>query len=169
MPSAQSVDDTMRLMETEMQTRVRKGGTNEDRISGNLTYGEFIHFTSRPVDGVPDPHLHAHCFVFNTTFDEHESRWKAGQFRGLKQDAPYFEAIFHSTMARRIAELNLPVERTKKGWEIAGLSKTTLDKFSRRTALIEKEAKEKGITDAHAKSELGARDPCAERETTFHG
>ena len=163
-----SVDDTMRLMEAEMKTRVRKNGQNENRISGNFVYGEFIHFTSRPVDGVPDPHLHAHCFVFNSTFDQEENRWKAGQFQGQKQDAPYFEALFHSTMARRIAELNLPIERTKKGWEIAGLSKATLDKFSRRTALIEKEAKAKGITDAHAKSELGAKTR-AERETTFDG
>jgi conjugative relaxase-like TrwC/TraI family protein len=152
-----SVDDTMHLMEAEMKTRVRKNGKNEDRISGNFVYGEFIHFTSRPVDGVPDPHLHAHCFVFNSTFDQEENRWKAGQFKGQKQDAPYFEALFHSTMARRIAELNLPVMRTKKGWEIASLSKATLDKFSRRTALIEKEAKAKGITDAEQKSELGAK------------
>ena len=59
-----SVDATMQDIEAEMATRVRKGGKNEERKTGNMVWGEFIHFTSRPVDGVPDPHLHAHCFVF---------------------------------------------------------------------------------------------------------
>ena len=69
-----AVDGTMHDMEAEMLTRVRKGGKNENRRTGNMAWGEFIHFTSRPVDGVPDPHLHAHCFVFNTTFDETRSK-----------------------------------------------------------------------------------------------
>jgi conjugative relaxase-like TrwC/TraI family protein len=60
-----SVDETMRDIEREMKTRVRMNGKNEERTTGNMAWGEFTHFTSRPVDGVPDPHLHAHCFVFN--------------------------------------------------------------------------------------------------------
>ena len=153
----ESVRDTMTEMESEMQTRVRKSGKNEDRTTGNMVWGEFVHFTSRPIDGVPDPHLHAHCFVFNTTFDKQEDKWKAGQFSSLKRDAPYFEARFHVRLARRLGELGLDVTRTKKGWELTGLDKKTLDKFSRRTALIEEEARRKGILDPEEKSELGAK------------
>jgi conjugative relaxase-like TrwC/TraI family protein len=153
----ESVDQTMREMEAEMKTRVRKAGQNEDRTTGNMVWGEFVHFTSRPVDGVPDPHLHAHCFVFNTTFDGQENAWKAGQFRDLKRDAPFFEAMFHARFARKLAELGLPVERKAKGWEIAGVSKGLIDKFSRRTAEIEARAAELGIEDAEAKAELGAK------------
>lgn len=153
----ESVRDTMTEMEAEMQTRVRKSGKNEDRTTGNMVWGEFVHFTSRPIDGVPDPHLHAHCFVFNTTFDKQEDAWKAGQFSSLKRDAPYFEARFHVRLARRLGELGLDVTRTKKGWELTGLDKKTLDKFSRRTALIEEEARRKGILDPEEKSELGAK------------
>ena len=65
----ESVHETMRDIEAEMKARVRKDGRNEERVTGNLAYGEFVHFTSRPVDGVPDPQLHAHCFVFNATYD----------------------------------------------------------------------------------------------------
>src|ERR1700685_3742658 len=75
----------------EHSGRVRKGGRNENRVTGNMAWGEFIHLTARPIAGVPDPHLHAHGFVFNTTVDEQEQAWKAGQFRDLKRDAPYFE------------------------------------------------------------------------------
>src|SRR6185312_12323665 len=65
---------------------------------------------------LPDPHLHAHCFVFNTTWDKMERAWKAGQFRDINRDMPYFEAVFHSRLSYRLAELGLPIERTKTGW-----------------------------------------------------
>ena len=153
----ESVDQTMREIEAEVKTRVRKSGKNEDRLSRNLVWGEFIHTTARPVNGIPDPHLHAHCFSFNLTFDDKENRWKAAQFGDLKRDASYFEAKFHSRMARRLAELGLPVEQTRNGWEIAGISKASLNKFSRRTALIEKIAHDKGITSDAEKSAVGAK------------
>jgi conjugative relaxase-like TrwC/TraI family protein len=153
----ESVGATMRDIERELKTRVRKNGKNEDRTTGNMVWGEFVHLTARPVDGKPDPHLHAHCFVLNTTWDQTEQKWKAGNFKDIKQDAPYFEALFHSRLSRKVAELGLPVERTRTGWEIAGVSRTLIDKFSRRTELIEETAKAKGIDDPAAKSELGAR------------
>ena len=43
----------MRDMESEMKTRLRKGGREEDRLTGNMVWAEFIHTTSRPVDGYP--------------------------------------------------------------------------------------------------------------------
>ncbi|MFI4870326.1 MAG: MobF family relaxase, partial [Phycisphaerales bacterium JB061] len=153
----ESVSETMHDMESEMQARVRSDGRNEDRTTGNMVWGEFVHFTARPVDGIPDPHLHAHCFVFNATWDHEESRWKAGQFAGLKRDAPYFEAVFHSRLARRLQELSLPTVRTRSGWEIAGIPDTAIQRFSRRTALIEDAAREAGVTDPEAKGELGAK------------
>jgi conjugative relaxase-like TrwC/TraI family protein len=153
----ESVDSTMQDVEAEMQTRVRKDGRNEDRHTGNMVWGEFVHLTSRPVDGVPDPHLHAHCFVHNVTWDNQEQAWKAGQFRGLVRDAPYFEAMFHARLSRKLADLGLPIERTKKGWEIEGVPRSVVEKFSRRTAEIDQKARELGIEDAEAKAELGAK------------
>lgn len=152
-----SVDATMHEIESEAQARVRVGGMNEDRTTGNLVWGQYVHFTSRPVDGVPDPQLHAHCFVFNATFDPNESRWKAAQIGSIKRDAPYFQASFDARLARNLNELGLPIERTRKGWEIQGLEKATLDKFSRRTAQIEALAKRKNITEPIAKAALGAK------------
>ncbi len=152
-----SVDSTMRAMEEEMSARVRKGGKDENRRTGNMAWGEFIHFTSRPIDNVPDPHLHAHCFVFNVTHDDKEQAWKAGQFRELKRDAPYFEAVFHSRLGHRLHELGLPIARTKKGWELDGLDKGLLRKFSRRRAQIEEVAREMGIEDPAEWAELGAK------------
>ena len=151
-----AVDETMREMEAEMQTRVRKGRQDDNRTTGNMTWAEFIHTTSRPVDGLPDPQLHAHVFVFNTTWDEEEERWKAGQFRELKRDAPYFQAAFRVRLANRLQDLGFGVQRKRDDFEIGGIPPDVLKRFSRRTAQIEKAAEEKGITDPDRKAELGA-------------
>ena len=153
----ESVNETMGEIEREMKTRVRKGGQDKDRITGEMVWGEYVHFTSRPVDGIPDPQLHAHCFVFNGTFDEKEGRWKAGQFADIKRDGKYWEAKCHSRVAWRMANLGLGIAREKKGWQIDGFSRATLDNFSRRTALIEKKAADLGITDPAEKASLGGK------------
>jgi conjugative relaxase-like TrwC/TraI family protein len=152
-----SVRRTMDDIEAEAQARVRKGGKYADRTTGNLAWGEFVHFTSRPVDGVPDPHLHAHCFAFNATWDEREGEWKAGQFRGIKRDAPYFQAVFHSHLADLLSEEGYGIRRTAKGWEVEGVSDRVIDLFSRRRDVIEKAAREEGILDDARKDRLGAK------------
>lgn len=151
-----AVDETMREMEAEMKTRVRRKGQDTDRTTGNMVWAEFIHTTSRPVDGIPDPQLHAHVFVFNATFCDQEVRWKAGQFRDLKRDAPYFQAAFRVRLANKLQDLGFGVERKRDDFEIAGVGRDVLKRFSRRTEQIEKVAKELGITDPDRKGELGA-------------
>jgi conjugative relaxase-like TrwC/TraI family protein len=146
----------MREIETDMKTRVRKNGADENRTTGTMVWAEFIHFTARPVNGIPDPHLHAHCYAFNTTWDEQEKQWKAGQFRDLKGDAPYFEAVFHARFARELNDLGYRIERTAKGWELAGVPQRVLDEFSQRTAQVEQKAKELGLTSAKQKDGLAA-------------
>ncbi len=152
-----SVNEAMQELEKDMNTRVRKAGQFDNRNTGNIIYGEFIHTTSRPVDGVPDPHLHAHCFTFNATYDKKEGQWKAGEFGKIKKDASYFEAYFYSKFADRLKSLGYGIEQTKNGWEIGGIKRETIEKFSRRTTEIEKIARDKGITDAKAKDQIGAK------------
>ncbi len=89
-----AVAETMRECEAEMKTRVRADGQDSDRVTGNMVWAEFIHTTSRPVGGIPDPQLHAHVFTFNTTWDDEEERWKAGQFRELKRRCPVLPGGF---------------------------------------------------------------------------
>ncbi len=80
-------------------------------------WAQFVHKTARPVEGVPDPHLHAHCVVLNAVWDGQEHVWKAGQFRGLKRDAPYYEAAYEARLAERLVELGYDIRRKPKGWE----------------------------------------------------
>jgi conjugative relaxase-like TrwC/TraI family protein len=152
----ESVSETMSQIESDMKTRVRAHGADEDRKTGNMVWGEFIHFTARPVEGRPDPHLHAHCYAFNATYDPVEEKWKAGQFGDIKRDAEYYEAGFHARLSKKVGELGYAVGRSGDWWEIKGLSRETLEKFSQRTERIEEAAKKGAIGDAAAKDKLAA-------------
>lgn len=155
---ARSVEETMLEIEAEAKTRVRGKGREENRTTGNLAWGQFIHTTARPNDkGEVDPHLHAHCFVFNATWDIKENRFKAGQFRDLKRDARFFEARMHARLAKYLREdLGYSIKRDGKSWDIDGIPQATKRKFSQRTLEIESLAKELGIEDADRKAELAA-------------
>lgn len=155
----ESVRQTMQEMETDAATRVRKHGVYDDRRTGNLCWAEFVHLTARPTDSVsgPDPHLHAHCFTFNATYDHDEERWKAGQFRDLVRDAPYLEAAFHARFAGALRDLGYRVERHRTGWDLTGVPRDLVMKFSSRTREIEAFAAERDITDPVAKGRLGAQ------------
>ena len=154
----ESVRLTMRDIEADAKTRVRKEGQYDDRETGELVWADFIHQTARPVEGaLPDPHLHAHCFVFNATWDGIENTIKAGQFRDIKRDMPYYQARFHKTLSDKMIELGYQVRRTEKSFEVVGVPQTVIDLFSKRSDEIGRVAKEKGITDAKELDALGAR------------
>lgn len=153
-----SVTETMQVIEADAMTRVRLEGRYEDRHTGSLVWGHFIHQTARPVDGfLPDPHLHSHCFVFNATRDDEEKRIKAAQFREIKRDMPFYQSRFHKTFADKLAALGYGIRRTARSFEIEGVPKKAIALFSKRTDEIGRAAKQKGITDPAALAELGAR------------
>ena len=151
-----AVTETMTEIESRVMTRVRTRGLSEDRITGELVYGAFLHDTSRPVDGVPDPHLHVHCFVFNATFDKVEDRWKAAKVRAIKREAPYFEAAFQARLAAKLRAHGIGLIKKGKSWELAGISDGLMRRFSRRTAEIEAVALRYNIDDPKLKAQLGA-------------
>ena len=151
-----AVDRTMADIESELQTRVRTAKQNTDRTTGNGVWGRFTHFTSRPVGGIPDPQLHAHCFLFNVTRDVAEQRWKAAQIGSIKRDANYFNAMMHGRLATKLVALGVPVQRTAKGWCVDGIGEPIEQKFSRRTQQIDAAAERLGITDPDEKAALGA-------------
>lgn len=154
----QSVRATMQDIEADSKTRVRKNNAYEDRQTGELVWADFVHQTARPVEGfAPDPHLHAHCFVFNATWDEEEKQFKAARFRDIKRDMPYYQARFHKTLSDKLIKLGYQVRRTEKSFEVEGVPERVIDLFSKRTDEIGRVAEEKGITDAKELDALGAR------------
>ena len=135
-----------------------KKNSYDDRDTAELIWTDFTHQTARPVeDATPDPHLHSHCFVFNVTWDETEKQFKAGQFRDINRDMPYYQAMFHKRLSDRMMSLGYQIRQTDTSFEIEGVPQKVVDLFSKRTDEIGRAAKKQGITDAKRKSELGAK------------
>jgi conjugative relaxase-like TrwC/TraI family protein len=154
-----SVKETMEEMENKMKARVRTEGRDENRPTCNMVWAEFIHRTARPVteDGVslPDPHLHCHAVALNATYDPAEQRWKAGQFEALVRDKGYYQAAFHSRLARKLVALGYGIERDGKSFRLVGIDRAICQEFSRRTEIIEAKANQLGIIDPEVKAKLG--------------
>ena len=156
-----AVDAAMGALERDARTRVRRAEdrahADGSRVTANLVWAKFVHRTTRPVGGVPDPQLHAHCFVFNGTFDHEERRWKAVDLSEAKRQGRFLEAVFHSHLAGGLRELGYRVDKRPGGrWEVAGVPADVIRRFSRRTELIEKVAMERGVVDPAARDKLGA-------------
>lgn len=159
----EAVRYAMQCIEADMETRVRAGGRNENRTTGNLVGMQVVHRTTRPNkdDQLPDMSLHSHVVVFNATRDPVERKWKAAEIGQVKHDAPYYEAIYHNRLAANLQQVGYGIRRKDKAFEIEGISDELVRKFSRRSAEIEKmkaflEDKYGVAIGDEAKSKLGA-------------
>lgn len=154
----EAVYDTMLDIEQDSRTRVRRDGRAEDHDTGELLWADFVHLTARPVKGfAPDPHLHAHCYTFNLTWDADEQRMKAAKFKNIKHKMPYYQALFHKRLSDNLQQAGYGIRRTKTSFEIATIPDTVIKLFSKRTEAIGRIAKEQGITDDKALDALGAK------------
>lgn len=150
-----AVNDTMAEAEGDIRVRLRGKGQDSDAVTGNMVWAGFTHFQSRPVDGWADPHLHYHAFAMNLTHDG--QGWKAGQFGEIKRDATYYQEAFHARLAAGLRSEGYGVESSSRDFELTGIGRETVEKFSRRTAEVEADAKARGVETDGLKSELGAR------------
>jgi conjugative relaxase-like TrwC/TraI family protein len=168
--------ETIADLEWHATTRVRKGGEQADRRTGNLVGYAVEHAETRPAkdDKMPDPHRHIHVVLMNVTYDRKEKEWKAVKFRPIMDLRKYFDRRFNLRLSDKLAELGYGVEskwqrdgrggRKYMGWDITGVPETVVGKFSRRSAEIAKMAGKLGLTSAVAKDKLGATSRLAKRD-----
>jgi conjugative relaxase-like TrwC/TraI family protein len=160
--------ETVADLERVATTRIRKGGKQDDRVTGNLVGYAVEHAETRPVksDKMPDPHRHIHMVLFNLTYDKVEGEWKAVKFRPVMDLRKYFDRRFNQRFSNKLAELGYEIEthwkrgpkgeRKYMGWDVSGVPATVLRKFSRRSQEIDKLADELGVTSIVARDKLGA-------------
>ena len=120
---SEAVDEMMAAIEKEVSTRVRKNGQQTDRKTGALLWAKFIHTTSRPVDGIEDPHLHCHAYISNLTYDQEEERYKAAKIRLIWENAPYYEALFDKAIVSKLQALGYEIAEVADAWELKGLDR----------------------------------------------
>lgn len=96
------------LQETEAfaSSRVRQGGANADRATGNLVMAVYHHDTSRELD----PQIHTHAVAANLTFDGTEDRWKALQASDIYERRAYLTEVYRNALAREVKALGYEIE-----------------------------------------------------------
>jgi conjugative relaxase-like TrwC/TraI family protein len=146
-----AVEEALGMVEASAAARVRAGGANKDRVTGNLVVAAYRHDTSRELD----PQCHTHCVAANITFDQTEDRWKALQASGIYQRRAFLSEVYRNALAREVRQLGYEVvdRRDAKGkdlgFEIAGVSPSLLDKFSQRSA--QRDAAIAGFVRSHGR------------------
>jgi conjugative relaxase-like TrwC/TraI family protein len=129
----------MNQFETFAATRIRKGNQYSHRLTGNLVGAVFRHDTSRALD----PHLHSHCILFNATFDATERRWKALETCEMFPAQKFIENVYYHELVKSLRQFGYRVQNNPRGdFEIEGVSKELIDRFSKRHREIDEKTKE---------------------------
>ncbi len=162
----------MGKVEENMQAQVNEaGGKHYSRTTGNIAWAGFTHFDARPVDGFADRFVHTHAYCFNFTRDDLSGKWKAVDMYQPMVDRVYYQAVYFQSLANRMLSLGYAIERQSNSFELAGVERETIEKFSRRTAQVQDRADELGVTSAKAKRNLakvtraGKEEGLSEEET----
>lgn len=99
-------DEAMADIERHAMTRVRKGGRDADRVTGNMAWLVVEHPETRPAqdDGKPDWDRHLHYVCVNATWDADEGQWKAMKVNEIFTLRKYFSHQFDLRLAAKLAD-----------------------------------------------------------------
>jgi conjugative relaxase-like TrwC/TraI family protein len=140
----------LKELERYAGARIRAGGSQQDRETGNILAGEFLHNSSRALD----PQLHTHFTIFNATFDPAEQRWKALQTDQMFAANHYATEVYRNDLAARLHALGYETVRTmvkgRDSFEIKEVSPALCQRFSKR-------AEERDAMAAKLERELGRK------------
>jgi conjugative relaxase-like TrwC/TraI family protein len=133
------------IQQEVVQARYGTGGTRKENTNSALI-AVFQHEDARPVDGQVDMNLHSHSLIINSTQDEHGWRgldldWGKNSVRMHTADA-----IYKAALAEKLQAMGYGIEKTKDGFEIAGITKKMRDSQSHRTGQIEQEIQARGTS-----------------------
>lgn len=137
-----------RVEEQHAFARMGHGGA-EKVLTGNVAAALYRHVTDRPVDGVTDPQLHTHAVILNVT-QRPDGQWVSVNLGMSKDWIKASGAVYRMELAKEIRALGYELYETKDGFEIKGVSRETIERFSGRSSQIEKELARQGKTRATA-------------------
>jgi hypothetical protein len=129
--------------------RRREDGVLRQEPARSLVAAEFVHTSSRLTrdqerDGVPDPQLHSHLVVLAA--QREDGRFAAVDSRELFRSQRVNGAWYRAELAQELRGLGLRLERRtgREGrfFEVAGIPDQLVKRWSRRTEVIERAARE---------------------------
>jgi conjugative relaxase-like TrwC/TraI family protein len=130
-----AVDEALTELEGAAAARIRIGGANDNRPTGNLVLAVYHHDTSRELD----PQLHTHAVAGNLTYDGTEGRWKALQASDIYTQRAYLTEVYRNALAREVRVLGYDVDHRHdgrghdRGFEIRGVTDDLLRRYSQRS------------------------------------
>lgn len=130
-----AVKEALQELERHAAARIRKGGLQDDRTTGNLAVAVYHHDSSRELD----PQIHTHAVAANLTYDNEEGRWKALQASGIYERRAYLTEIYRNSLACQLRQLGYEIDNRRDdrgrdcGFEIKGISDGLLAKYSQRS------------------------------------
>jgi conjugative relaxase-like TrwC/TraI family protein len=129
--------------------RRREDGVLRQEPARSLVAAKFVHTSSRLTrdqerDGVPDPQLHSHVVVL--TAQREDGRFAAVDSRELFRSQRVNGAWYRAELAHELRGLGLQLERRtgREGrfFEVSGIPDQLVKRWSRRTEVIERAARE---------------------------
>ena len=158
----QAVTETMTEIErTEIGCRVTENGVTRFE-HGNMIAAKFEHNLSR----AEDPDIHTHCVVLNRT--QHNGKTYALDGSRLYGTQKIYGTEYRSRLAVILQEkgYNIEVTDPEKGfWEVKGVSRETLNHFSKRRKEIETAMEADGVTTAKAAQSATMKTRIAKKHT----
>ena len=144
------------LEETTIQTRMK------DRDTGCLIHtggqktvaATFRHEVSRNLD----PQLHTHAVIANMVQGD-DGKWRTMSNETLYRRQKLIGMVYRSELAQGLEGLGYRIEKTHADgrFEIAGVSRTTIEAFSTRRAEIEAAMHDRGLGDPGSNPHLAER------------
>jgi conjugative relaxase-like TrwC/TraI family protein len=135
----EAVTVALRELQIYAASRIRKQNQYAHRLTGNLVGAVFRHDTSRALD----PHLHSHCILFNATKDSVEGSWKALEICEMLSAKKFAENVYYHELAGSLNRFGYRVQNNPRGdFEIEGVPKELVKKFSKRHDEIDRKTKE---------------------------
>lgn len=89
-----------------------------------------------------DPHFHAHCVAFNSTFDPAESRWNALEVQSMYRAQHFATNLYRHELCKGLQALGYEIANTARGFEIKGVPASVIARFSKRNTQINEETKQ---------------------------
>ena len=146
----EAVAETLNEAEALTATRVRRGGQNSDRRTGEMVAAVVTHDANRALD----PQLHTHVCIMNLTFDGSEERWKGVQPSGFYRHQGYLREVCYNKLAAMMTAAGYELEQGQRiGFAVKGVPAALREVFSKRRREILHEAAKTG---SHSQDELQA-------------
>ncbi|MEZ2122985.1 MobF family relaxase [Corynebacterium sp. CCM 9203] len=135
-----AVDQALTWVESEAAYS-RQGAQGSVCVEGQgLTVARYLHWDNR----AGHPNLHTHSVVSNKVFCPLDGRWRALDGRAMYKIAVAASNYYNQALAQNLRHLGYEFEQTPSHsgkepvWEIKGVPKELLERFSRRSDIEER-------------------------------